>query len=82
MKLEKYEADYGLFIATRYYVKSHIISRFDTLIIPGGEMMIAEISKNDRVYIYKQIESNDLSKLRRKSKKRRMDDAARLHEQP
>lgn len=83
MKLENYELDFGPYIATRHYVNSHIISRFDTLIIPGEKYtMVAEIWKNDRVFIYNQIDKNDLSRLRRKGKRERLDNATRLHEQP
>jgi hypothetical protein len=79
--LPEYELDYKDFIISSHYVKSIIISRFDILIVPGEKcIMIAEIHKNQQVFIYQKIEKNDLSRFRRKGNRKRMDTNTRLHE--
>ena len=81
MKLENYERDFSEYKISSYSVNSHLISRFDTLIVPGENgIMVAEIYKNGQVCIYKQIENNDLSRIRRKSSRKKMDADTRLYQ--
>ena len=52
MKLENYERDFSEYKISSYSVNSHLISRFDTLIVPGENgIMVAEIYKNGQVCI-------------------------------
>jgi len=70
MILSKYYDVFSDFILSSHYVKSHLIVRFDTILVPGEEdTLIAEVHKNDKVYVYKNIDKYDLSRIRRKSRK-------------
>ena len=81
MNLETYEKVFSPYIITSQPIyNSYIISRFDTLIIPGESEMIAEVHTNNRVYVYKTIDNNDLSRIRRKSKSKRLEPLARLYQ--
>ena len=82
MNIETYEKIFSQYILNSQPIhNSYIISRFDILLIPGEkEMMIAEVNSNNQVFVYKQIDSNDVSRIRRKSKSKRLESVTGLHQ--
>ena len=82
MNIENYNDIFGDYIISSHNVNnSFIISRFDTLLVPGEEnLMIGEVHKNGKAYVYSKTPNNDLSRIRNKSKRKRLDTAPGLHQ--